>query len=700
MMTIGCNGLELAFSDRGQLAGIFQDGKCITDKRREDFFLQISVNGVCYTDAKDFVFEKAQQAEGRLVIYYRLLNRMRIAVYLEAMDTYIRLHAAFYNGPDDGEKKEVSDIVFCLPAIRYEGIEKDRFHSPGQGACYEVTSENITFTPKSRVADMAGFVPQEDMYSTTPDKGAGLLAVEDDGREMAVGFVTYCDRENFFPMTKVERQGIYLIQKEKLVFELTRFPEMEGGYLYLLPGRGYRQVLEAYQKLLKEETGLRTPKTPAWFFKGAVLEVSMMQLGSFKAAAERIDEFYEIGIRTLYMMPFASFDRPSPYCTMDYLRIDEAYGGEEDFLEFVRKLHEKGMRILLDFVPQGASVNSPLITEHPDWFERDREGNMTASHGWDDTRSFDWANREVQEFFVEVGRHYVKEFDVDGYRIDAPHWKEPNFDRTLPYHASNTCFGSVRMLRKLLAELVKIKPDVALMNEVWGIVYADCTHAVCEYNVHWALYNAALGVFKGRQLQSWLSDYRYTQFENSCKVLFLETHDTRLLTPVSYRIRGAAVTENLMDLAVFMGYVPMIWYEEIPRRRAYYQKLLRVRQELGEALWSWADTDRIFADNENVFVASRQSGGRRMLFLINFGNYPVKTSLKGLGDYFGLREGKRYRTSMVYSEEMRIATGSENQFRRDRVLWESADGFTVQDGDRLVWGLQACTSYWLEIVED
>lgn len=164
MMTIGCNGLELAFSDRGQLAGIFQDGKCITDKRREDFFLQINVNGVYYTDAKDFVFEKAQQAEGRLVIYYRLLNRMRIAVYLEAMDTYIRLHAAFYNGPDDGEKKEVSDIVFCLPAIRYEGIEKDWFHSPGQGACYEVTSENITFTPKSRVADMAGFVPQEDMY--------------------------------------------------------------------------------------------------------------------------------------------------------------------------------------------------------------------------------------------------------------------------------------------------------------------------------------------------------------------------------------------------------------------------------------------------------------------------------------------------------------------------------------------------------
>lgn len=700
MITIGCNGMELAFSDKGQLSGIFQNGKCISDKRREDFFLQISVNGICYTDVQDFSFEKAEQTENRLVIYYRLLDMMRIVIHLETVDdTYIRLHAAFYNEPGGGEK-EVSDIIFCLPAIRYEGIEKDWFHAPGQGACYEVTSENITFSPDSRVADMEGFTMQEDMYSTTPDKGAGLLAVEDDSRGKAIGFVSYCDRENFFPMTKVDQMGIYLFQKEKLVFELTRFPEMEGGYLYLLPGGGYRQVLETYQRILKEDTGLKIPKTPSWFFRGAVLEISMMQLRNFKEAAERIDEFYKIGIRTFYMMPFTSYDRPSPYCTIDYFQIDEVYGTEEDFREFVRKLHKKGMRIILDFVPQGASLNSSLVIDHPNWFEKDKKGDMMASHGWNDTCSFDWANTEVQQFFVEVGCHYVKEFDVDGYRIDAPHWKEPNFDGKLPYHASNTCFGSVRMLRKLLAELAKIKPDVVLMNEVWGIIYADCTHAACEYNIHWALYNTALGVYKGGQLQRWLSDYSYTQFENSCKVLFLETHDTRLLTPVSYRIRGAAVTENLMDLAVFMGYEPMIWYEELPYRRVYYQKLLSIKEELQEELSCWADTDRIFADNENVFVASRQNGGRKMLFLVNFGNYPVKTFLKGFVEYFGLQEGKKYHTSMIYSEKMEVMTGSEKQFRRDRFLWQSEDTFTAQNGEKLMWGMQACVSYWLEIVEE
>ena len=700
MRKIGCKELELVVSDRGQLAGIFQNGKCICAKSREDFFLQICVNGKCYTDTEDFVFEKAQQTEQRLALYYRLPGLTEITVYLEAAQTYIRLHAAFCGEPEGGECKELSDVVFSLPAVRYESIQTDRFHSPGQGVCYEVTSENITFSPESLVADMAGFPVQEDMYSSTPDKGAGLLAVESGERDGAIGFVPYSDSENFFPMTRVGAGGIDLIQKQKLVADLNCFPQTEGGYLYVIPGGDYREVLETYQQILTTETGLKALKAPDWFRRGAVLEVSMMQLKNFRRAIEELDRLYEIGVRTLYLMPFARFDRPSPYCTMDYFRIDEAFGGEEDFKELVEQLHKKGMRILMDFVPQGASKNSAYVTEHPDWFEKDKEGRLTASHGWEDTRSFDWANPEVQQFFVEAGCHYVRKFDVDGYRIDAPHWKEPNYDPNIPYRASSTCFGSVRLLQKLLAELLKIKPDVMLMNEVWGILYADCTHAACEYNIHWALYHGAMGVFKGRQLQKWFSDYRYTQFSDSSKVVFLETHDTRLLTPIAHRIRGGAVTENLMELAVFMGYIPMIWYEELAPRKEFYRRLLALREKLWKELSDWADTDRIFAGDENVFAASRKSAGRNMLFLINFGNYPVRTHLKGLGEYFGFQEGKKYTTGMIYSKEMQIIKGTADQYRRDLNLQQSAEILTACEAEKTIWGLQACTSYWLEIREE
>ena len=243
MISITCKNLEVAFSDKGRLMGIFQDGKCISGQKREDFFLKVNVNGESYTDAEGFVFEKAQQTEGTLALHYRIPNMLQVVVYWEAMEEYLRLHAAFYN-EKSGSAKEVSDPVFCLPAIKYESIEKDWFRSPGQGACYEVTSENITFIPDSHVADMKDHILQEDMYSTTPDKGAGLLAVENEDKNASIGFVSYCDRENVFPMTKVEQEGIYLIQKEKLNFDPGRFPEMDGGYLYLIPGRGYSEVLD------------------------------------------------------------------------------------------------------------------------------------------------------------------------------------------------------------------------------------------------------------------------------------------------------------------------------------------------------------------------------------------------------------------------------------------------------------------------
>lgn len=699
MVNISCKGLELVFSDRGLLAGIFQDGRSITDKRKEDFFLRVNADGKTYTDAEDFVFEKMEQEEGALSIQYRLLDAVRITVYMEARETYIKFYASYANLPGNESVKELSDSEFCLPAVRYESTRKDWFRSPGQGACYEVTSENITFTPDSHTADMAGFVTQEDMYSTTPDKGAGLLVVEKEDGCAAVGFVPYSGRENFFPMTRVEPDGIYLLQREKLAFDITRFPEMQGGDLYLLPGSSYQEVLESYQRILKEEVGIRAPKTPEWFRHGAVLEVSMLQLKNFRAAAERIDEFYDLGVRTIYLMPCAEFDRPSMYCTMDYFHIDKEFGTEEDFRLFVQKLHEKGMRLLMDFVPQGASLNSPLVKEHPDWFEKDRDGNLFASHGWGDTRSFDWANPEVQQFFVDLGCYYVREFDVDGYRVDAPHWKEPNYDKNLPYHASNTCFGSVRLLQKLMPELTKIKPDVVLMNEVWGINFADCTHAMCEYNIHWALYNAALGIFKGGQLQRWLAAYRYTQLADSCRVVFLETHDTRLLTPVAQRLRGSAITEVLMDLAIFMGYKPMIWYEEIPRRKDYYRTVLALRESLLDELSGWADVERVRASHEDVFAAAR-AGSRKMLFLTNLGSYPARTTLTGAAEYFGLEEGKRYRIRVLYPEGMEVVTGTGNRFMRGVALHQSLDVFTAREMDEMIFGVQACASYWLEIVEE
>ena len=77
MIQIACGRLEICFSDKGELAGIFQNGESILDKRKEDFFLQVEVDGKSYTDRQDFVFENVEKQDGSLTLYYQMCIRDR-----------------------------------------------------------------------------------------------------------------------------------------------------------------------------------------------------------------------------------------------------------------------------------------------------------------------------------------------------------------------------------------------------------------------------------------------------------------------------------------------------------------------------------------------------------------------------------------------------------------------------------------------
>lgn len=684
MKTLANNHLELSFTDRGRLCCISQNGESVTGLRQGEPFLFLLADGKEYSDADSLSFREWSEEGDSLAAVYEA-DGFTVTLHAEKAAGGLCLYAGIEALPG-APRREVQHVEFRLPAVRYDGPGSDLFHAPGQGACYELTSENITFAPDARTGDMRDFVTQEDMYSTTPDKGAGLLAVERADRSACLGFTSWCDRENFFPMTRVSDNGITLIQRDMLVFDLSRFPRMESGRVYLFAG-SYREVLESYRALLHTVANVHVPETPGWLRRGAILEVSMAQLGDFDRAVGQLDWLHGIGVRTIYLMPCFCYEDPSVYCTIDYYRIDPRFGGEEAFHRFVAALHERGMRILMDLVPQGTSATNALVREHPDWYEKTPEGKMFGSHGWDDTCSLDWANPEVQAFFASVASFYVKHFDVDGYRVDAPHWKEPNRDPQLPWHASWTCFGGMRLTEKVLESIRAIKPDAALLNEVWGAIFQHTTHTVCEYNIHWALYNAALRVWNGSQLQQWFSEYRYTQPEGAPKVVFLETHDTRLLTPPAQRLRGSAVTEALMDLAVFWGCQPMIWYDELERRESYYTGLLALREELGDALSGWADTEAVTTDQANVFAAARR-GERRLLLLENLGSYPARTHLRGASAFFGLDPQKAYRARFF-----RCAGNVGVSF--------PARDFTFAGGDleNQEFLLEACRSYWVELEE-
>ena len=142
-----------------------------------------------------------------------------------------------------------------------------------------------------------------------------------------------------------------------------------------------------------------------------------------------------------------------------------------------------------------------------------------------------------------------------------------------------------------------------------------------------------------------------------------------------------------MDLAVFAGCQPMIWYDELERRESYYTGLLALRAELGGALEGWADTEAVTTDQPNVFAAARR-GERRLLLLENLGSYPTRTHLSGASAFFGLDPQKSYRAEVI-----RCAGNIGVSFPSRSFTFTGSD----LENQEII--LEACRSCWFELRE-
>ncbi|MCH5267690.1 MAG: 1,4-alpha-glucan branching protein GlgB [Lachnospiraceae bacterium] len=161
-----------------------------------------------------------------------------------------------------------------------------------------------------------------------------------------------------------------------------------------------------------------------------------MHLGSWKKKVEDDDNgFYsyrelapmiadyvlEMGYTHIELMGIAEhpFDGSWGYQVIGYYAPTRRYGLPEDFMYFVDYMHEKGIGVILDWVPAhfprdahglGRFDGQPLY-EHPD----PRRGE----HPHWGTYIFDYNKREVANFLLANGLFWLKVFHVDGLRVDA-----------------------------------------------------------------------------------------------------------------------------------------------------------------------------------------------------------------------------------------------------------------------------------------
>ena len=141
--------------------------------------------------------------------------------------------------------------------------------------------------------------------------------------------------------------------------------------------------------------------------------------GTFAAAAGRLQELADIGITAVELMPVADFggrfgwgyDGVLPFAPHD------AYGTPEDLKRFVQQAHRLGMMVFLDVVYNHFGPDGNYLHAYAPGF-------FSTTHGspWGPALNFDGPDSQlVREFFIHNALYWVREYRIDGLRLDAVH---------------------------------------------------------------------------------------------------------------------------------------------------------------------------------------------------------------------------------------------------------------------------------------
>ena len=208
--------------------------------------------------------------------------------------------------------------------------------------------------------------------------------------------------------------------------------------------------------------------TLPWRNSGSVTNAEFFG-GDLQGIINRLDYIKDLGVSGLYLTPINEAPSSHKYDTTDYTKIDSHFGTEETMITLVREAHNRGMRIMLDgvfnhsgeyFAPwQDVREKGPQ-SQYWDWFMvnewpfKSDGGSAWAKQYYtfaffDKMPKLNTNNPQVREYLIGVCENWVRNYDVDGIRLDVANEISHTFCKELRTH------------------LKAIKSDIYILGEIW-----------------------------------------------------------------------------------------------------------------------------------------------------------------------------------------------------------------------------------------
>lgn len=269
-------------------------------------------------------------------------------------------------------------------------------------------------------------------------------------------------------------------------------------------------------------------------FKKA-MSVYEAHAGSWKAglnyrqlAQELVRYAANMGYTHIELMPVCEYpyDMSWGYQITGYYAITSRYGEPEDFKYFINCAHEAGLGVIADWVPAHftrdahglARFDGEAEYEHPDTRRSDQPQ-------WG-TLLFNYEKAEVQSFLISNAVYLLKEYHIDGLRVDAVScmlyldYGRENGEWLPNEHGGNTNLSAVAFLRKLSRAVGRECPGALLIAEestAFPLVTAPPEDGGLGFHLKWNM--------------GWMND---TLSYMSMDSLFRKWHHSKLTFPMCY----------------------------------------------------------------------------------------------------------------------------------------------------------------------
>ncbi len=416
---------------------------------------------------------------------------------------------------------------------------------------------------------------------------------------------------------------------------------------------------------------------PAWIMQSNIYEVNIRQYtqeGTFKAFEKSLDRLKEMGVQTLWFMPINPIgikDRKgalgSYYAVGNYTAINPEYGTLADWKALVETAHNKGFKVIIDWVANHTSADNVWLTSHPDFYVLDSITHQPISpFDWTDTRKLNFKNPALRDSMIAAMKYWITETNIDGFRCDvAPEVPQAFWTR---------CIDTLKKQKNIfmLAEGDKPWLHVAGFDE---------TYTWNDFNMMKLI---AKGDRKASALDSTIHKTDTGFAKNALRLFFTSNHDENSWNKADYAtMPGESHAPFAVLTQTLKNSVPLIYSgQEEPvldsisffykdpikfgkyQRASFYKKLLNLRSTNAALAANASFTKLTTSADDAIYAFVREKNGKKVLVVTNLSKAPQTVTINN---------------SLISGEATNIFTAKKENLEASHTFNLNAWGYLVYD---------------------